>query len=291
MEKQKSKAEKHLSGAQKLWIGIAVIALLLILLCAGLWLLKIKLFEENDHFVMREIILSRPDGLNNTYWNSEQNREKRIGDLEKELQIQPGITNLFALDLSELRKILLQNHPEIGRVNIRRQLPDQLLFEIYERLPAANIGPRRGAPVLEDRYIDEEGFVFSSAFCEKTKLPQIIDMNDQETGLVRPGEGPLKTDGIRLALDFIGLVNRSYPELRISSITLVASVHRVQCAIRYRSREYTVLLPYPMSAEKLRNDIMGRLMPVLTLQHRNNDPRSIIDLQYQDQAVVKPRSL
>lgn len=288
----KSSADRRFSGAQKLWIGIAAVSLLLIAAGSASWWLKTEFFENNPHFVLKKILISRPDGISRTYWNAEQNREQRIRDLQKELPLEIGVSNLFALDPVQLKKQLLSRHAEISRVVIRRILPDQLQFEIYERLPVANIGPGIPANVNQadriDRYVDEEGYVFLSSYCEPVQLPRIIDMSDIETGKLELGT-KISTGGVKQALAFIKLVNRAYPELLPRSIVLIANQQYIQTSLRYRNHDYTVLLPYPVPEEKLQNDVMGRLVPTIRLQHQKKDFRSIIDLRYENQAVAKPR--
>ncbi len=288
----KSSTARRFSGAQKLWIGIAAVSLLLIAAGIAFWWLKTEFFENNPHFTLKKILISRPDGVSRTYWNAEQHREQRIRDLQDELPLEIGVSNLFALDLAQLKTQFLSRHAEVSRVVIRRILPDQLLFEIYERLPVANIGPgvptnvSRAEPV--DRYVDEEGYVFLSSHCEQVLLPRIVDMSDIETGRLELG-AKITTGGVKQALAFIKLVNRAYPEIRIQKITLVANQYFTQVTLRYRNHDYIVNLPYPVSEEKLQNDVMGRLIPTLRLQHQKQDFQSIIDLRYENQAVAIPR--
>ncbi len=285
--------DRHFSGAQKLWIGIAAVSLAAVAAGIALWWLKTEFFENNERFTLREVHISRPDGFNRTYWTAEKHHGKRVLELEEILQFQIGVSNLFALDLAQMRKQLLAAHPEISRAVIRRGLPDQLHFEIYERLPVASIGygaDTNTAAERFNRYVDEEGAVFSSAYCEPVQLPAIIEMTGEktETGMAVPGD-TVTAESMRLAIDFICLLNRAYPELAPRTVVLVEKQHLIQTEIRYRNNYYTVILPYPVTGDKLRNDLMGRLIPALKAQHRKNDSRSFIDLRYENQAVVRPR--
>lgn len=51
-----------------------------------------------------------------------------------------------------------------------------------------------------------------------------------------------------------------------------------------------MILPYPVQMERLRTDIMGRLLPVLKEQYGKRDFSSIIDLRFDKQAVIRPRN-
>lgn len=279
----------RLSNAQKLWIGLAVVFLLLLALSFLLYFLKAQLFEENNHFTLKELRICRPDGFSQSFWNGEKNREKRLRELRIELSILEGSTNLFTLEPARIREQLLKNHPEIRRVNVRRILPDQLEFEIYERLPIVNIGPEIGSTVRIDRYLDEEGYVISSDRCEPVVLPRVIDMSDREVGKAKCGD-MIRTDGIKLTLSFVGLIARSYPQLNVRVIKLDTLQSCIQSEVQYAGNIYTVLLPYPVSEDKLQNDIMGRLLPALKQQHLRRDFTSFIDLRFENQTVVRPRT-
>lgn len=282
----------RLSGAQKSWIGLAVLLAGAALLLLFIHLLRMRLFEENPRFTLREIVISPPEGYVSTYWNAVRNRKMREAELAEELSLRPEKTNIFSLNMKALRKKLLAAHPEIEHLVIRKRIPDQLVFQIRERFPVADIGsaPKSVDPRQIPRYLDETGHVFSAEYSLCLNPPRIIDLaGRKELQNLRPGD-TVNSDDIRLALDFLRLVRSGYPALIIRKIAFAAMDNSIHCTIGYQGHDFTVILPISMSREKLRNDIPGRLIPALKQQFRKKDFSSLIDLCYEGQAVIRPTS-
>jgi len=294
--KKKSKLglKLNLSPMQKIWIGLAIVLVFLFLLVIGGILVKARMFERNPRFTLKNIEIRPPDGYVTSYWNSEFNREKRKKELAKELQLESGTMNVFAVELGVLRKRLMDEHSEISDVIVRRELPDTLSFTITERVPLADIGrgiPNKNGASLQagNRYLDGNGMVIDAAHCQKLTLPKIIDLSEREIGKLRPGD-QVSSDGIRLALDFIQLINTDtmFKDIEVKTIALVTFNNSIQCVLMYKNADFTVILPYPVQKDKIRSDIMGRLVPVLKEQYRRHDFKSMIDLRYDKQAVIRP---
>lgn len=296
--KLKEKITGNLSGAQKLCIGLAVVLLLLALCIIGGYLLKARLFEKNPRFTLKQIEIVPPEGYVLSYWNSEFNREKRCRELASELRIDVGNVNLFELDPGKLRTKMLKEHSEIEKLSIRRVLPDRLEFTIYERVPIANIGPCKADPSAPaslqlgkrvPRYLDDTGTVISADRCQQITLPMVIDMTDKEIGGLKPGD-VVRSAPVRLALDLIKLVTTdpAYKDIVIRTILLVSFEKSIQCNITFRDKEheYIVILPYPVSYEKLRTDVMGRLLPVLREKYSRRESNLKIDMRFEKQVVV-----
>lgn len=293
----KAQLPRSLTPVQKIWIGLAVLFLLFVV-CAGCgFLLKARLFENNPRFILKRIEIQPPDGYTVSYWNSEINREKREKQLAEELGLDSGTVNLFAVNPATLRKRLLAEHSEIADAVVRRVIPDTISFTITERIPIADIGRRvseKQQPVMQvgpTRYLDENGIVISSEYTQKLALPRIIDLSDREVGRLQPGD-TVQSGGVRLALDFIRLVGTSpdFQDIVVKTIALVSFNNSIQCTFKYFDGEFTAILPYPIQPERLRADVMGRLIPVLKEQYRKRDFSSIIDLRFKDQAVIRPRN-
>ena len=98
--------------------GIMIILALIVL---SLWFTSKSLFDRNDHFILRNVIV-RSGG----WWKS------RSGEVSSVLKIKPGETNLFSLDLANMRKVL-EAEPSISKVSISRFLPDTLAVDIERR--------------------------------------------------------------------------------------------------------------------------------------------------------------
>jgi cell division septal protein FtsQ len=100
-------------------------------------------------------------------------------------QIKKGM-NLFAFDISKVRKDLTRQSPNIKSVEISRQLPDTLKMRIVERVPLARVG-RKSSFV-----VDEEGYVFNLRAGYR-ELPVITGYRDPN---MKPGS---RLCGIALA--------------------------------------------------------------------------------------------
>ena len=92
--------------------GIMIILALIVL---SIWFTSKSLFDRNDHFILKRVVV-RSGG----WWKSKSNEVSSV------LKIKPGETNLFALDLAEMRK-LLEAEPSISKVSISRILPGYTL--------------------------------------------------------------------------------------------------------------------------------------------------------------------
>ncbi|MDD4871939.1 MAG: FtsQ-type POTRA domain-containing protein [Kiritimatiellae bacterium] len=115
-------------------IGVTVLAWL------GCRLAFRALFSDNDRFIIRNAIIQEGSVISS--------------DLIKEYtQIKEGM-NLFAFDITKVRKDFLRQCPNVKSMKIIRQLPDTLQISIVERNPVARIG--RKSPFVAD----SEGYVF-----------------------------------------------------------------------------------------------------------------------------------
>lgn len=67
-------------------------------------------------------------------------------------------TNLFAVDIAQLRRDIIARVPNVRDMEITRFLPHTLRIDVYERVPVAVIQPKRGPDV----FVDEQGYVFAA---------------------------------------------------------------------------------------------------------------------------------
>ncbi len=144
------------------------------------------LFSNNPRYVLRSIEV-HSDG-------------KRITpDLFREWTgVQPGM-NLFAVDILQIQKFVLQKAHMIKSIEILRHLPDRMEVRLSERMPVARV-ECRGAVYLG---IDREGHLFGIRGGAQT-LPAII--GGSTVGL---RSGTVASATIQRALEVIDACNRS----------------------------------------------------------------------------------
>jgi len=104
---------------------------------------------------------------------------EKIADTEiKSIISEKTNKSIFLADLSNIKDYLIKQYPRIGRISIRRKLPDTILTEIEERKPAAVL--------VKDGYfiLDKEGIAFEKTPNNSLGLPEITkqDCFDVELG-------------------------------------------------------------------------------------------------------------
>ena len=144
------------------------------------------LFSSNPRYVLRTIEV-HSDG-------------KRITpDLFREWTgVQPGM-NLFAVDIGQVQKFVLQKAHMIKSIEILRHLPDRMEVRLSERMPVARVDCRSAGYLG----IDREGFLFGLRGGAQT-LPVII--GGSTLGL---RSGTMAQASIQRALDVIDACSRS----------------------------------------------------------------------------------
>ncbi|MCF7854382.1 MAG: FtsQ-type POTRA domain-containing protein [Candidatus Pacebacteria bacterium] len=132
----------------------AVVALFVLTLYG----LKLFLFVRNPHFRLRDSEITVYGDL-----TPPQIREKLA-----EWGIEPRRTNLFEVDLRDLRERLEDWHVLVQRVRIGRRLPGTLVIDVYERYAVAQLlGPN-------GRLIDGGGLVLPARRDPRTLTLPII---------------------------------------------------------------------------------------------------------------------
>lgn len=76
--------------------------------------------------------------------------------------------NILLVDLEGIKEYLSKEYPRIGRINVKRKLPNTILAEIEERKPAAVL-KKEGFFVL-----DKEGIAFEKTPDNSLNIPEII---------------------------------------------------------------------------------------------------------------------
>lgn len=102
--------------------------------------------------------------------------------------------NIFKINLKELSRMIIVEHPEILKAEVRRLLPDKVTIKLKHRLAFARIEPQGYSYKI--LFVDKEGFILkgvdSASF---NTLPKITGIN---TELARIREGK-QSESIQLA--------------------------------------------------------------------------------------------
>lgn len=279
-----------LTGPQKLWIGFGAVLLVLALLIVGIWQLKTEMFEENEHFILQRTAIDLPANPGG-YWNSLDDTEKRVSTLCSELGIIINRTNIFELDLPNMRRNLLEWHPEIQEIQIIPVLPDTLNFKIVERIPVVNIGPqilKDGSGNGPDRLVDDKGTVVSSVYYEYlSNLPRIKDETDPVVASFTFGD-TIKNDGIVTLIAFAKLLQEA--QLTPHTICLKKTEKydkHIETSLTYKGVLFSkIIFKYSVNFDELRTRILPGLQQVL--ENQNGNGSSTIRTDINGQWIVEP---
>ena len=297
-DSSKTASRPGLSKKAKFWIGLSLAVIIPTLAALIAYRIYLSLLPDNPRLVVRKVLIAGyfTSGDYSAYWNPTDGNElqERIDYISSILRIQPGKTQLFSnkkdYSLSAMSGKLRQEIPELERVNVRRVIPDQLVFELFEREPVANLG--------KDYYISKDGTVLSKAVYKDMSLPTIVcnpaSVRTTDDGTpFRRGEN-LSSSAIRTALDFISLVRLKYTDIQLTHVIFLVKEEKcIQCDLLYKNDKapFSVLVPIQNRSNEasFQDDIFGRLIPKLEESVRNHDDERILDLRFANRIVVKKR--
>lgn len=274
-EKTSGKKKLDLTGLQKVWIAGALLffGVNIVLMC--IFGLNSLLFTGNEHFTLREIVITPPPGYMYSYWNNEEQREKRIRMIREELFLSPGRTNLFELNPGEMRTTMLQKHPEIRNIEIRKVYPDRLEFTIQETSPFLSIGNRR--------CLDDRGKVVGIEYFRELGLPLFLDNSDEVLKNVKPGE-EYHSKPAEFAISLVKLLQEKYPQIGLARIE-----HKdlyMDCLVKFGNYTFRVFLPYPVRPEEdLYRNKIPQLYDRLQALHQKKQYSVLIDLRFKDPVI------
>ena len=279
-----------LSKKAKFWIGLCLAVIIPAIAGVLLWLAYRALFPNNPRLIVNSIRLAGNSG----YWSpaDPDERQERMNRILTILRIHPGRTPMFSgekeYDLAAMTAKLRAEIPELERADIRRILPDQLIFELHERIPVANLGA--------NYYIDDSATVLDkSAYYDiSASLPSLsckpsAARASDDAAPFKRGE-VLSNSSIRTVLDFIRLTRLEFTDVHIKTIYI--SQDFIQCDLFYKNDPgaFTVLIPLRVREEQLRDDVFGRLIPKLDSSIRNHDEERSLDLRFKDRIIAKKRT-
>ena len=279
-----------LSKKAKFWIGLSLAVIIPLIAAVLLWLAYLALFPNNPRLVVNSVRLAGNSG----YWSpaDSDERRERMDRILSILRIHPGRTPMFSeekdYDLAAMSAKLRQEIPELERADIRRVLPDQIIFELHERIPVANLG--------SNFYLDGEGTVLDKTACYdiSASLPSLAckpaDARvSKDNSPFKRGE-VLSESSIRTTLEFIRLTRVEFTNVHLLSVYV--SQDSLQCRLLYKNsqRVFTILLPLHVDDQKLHDDIFGRLLPKLETSIQNREEEDILDLRFEDRVIARKSS-
>lgn len=288
-DEPKPASRPGLSKKAKFWIGLSLAVCIPAITCVLLWLAYLALFPNNPRLVVNSVRLAGNSG----YWSpaDPDERQARMDRILSILRIRPGGTPLFSgrkeYGLAAMAAKLRTEIPELERAEIRRVLPDQLIFELHERIPVANLGP--------NFYIDDSATVLDKAayYDVSGSLPVLsckpsAVRTSQDAAPFKRGE-VLSDSSIRTVLDFLRLTRLEFTDVHPKLIYI--SQDFIQCDLLYRNDPgaFTILIPLRVREEQLREDIFGRLLPKLEISVRNHEEERSLDLRFKDRIIAKKR--
>ena len=294
----KSSSRPGLSKKAKFWIGLSLAVCIPVIAGVLMWLAYRALFPNNPRLVVNSIRLAGNSG----YWSpaDPDERQARMDRILAILRIRPGSTPMFSgkeeYDLAVMAAKLRTEIPELERADIRRVLPDQLIFELHERIPVANLGTNYyiddSATVLDkSAYYDVSGSL-PSLSCKPSAVRASGDADPFKRGEV------LSDSCIRTILDFLRLTRLEFTDVHPKYIYVAHSASSptsadfIQCDLLYKNDPdaFTILIPLRVREEQLRDDIFGRLLPKLESTIRNHEDERSLDLRFKDRIIAKKRN-
>lgn len=246
------------------YVRISLAFIVLIVLAggaiAGVVLLNQTFFHGNPRFALKSIAVESVG-----WWNGRSSR------VASDLDLHPGSTNVFALNLAKLRADLLKKEPSVKNVRVARILPDTLSFTITERIPRASLGDANSPWV-----VNEEGVVMSSHSCIdlRGELPVIIDL-PKHLNVVSGA----RLEELEPALELIMLTKRKFQEFKIAKISLKKG-GELNVALFYQDAPYGVTMP----RENL-EFLLGKLRLALRQATLRNDQKHRVNLLCDGQVI------
>jgi len=267
----------------------SIILGLIILLAIGILSFKFiygEMFSENPRFRLRNVIVK-----SSGYWNN------RSEDIMRILELKKGTTNLFNLNLSELRKTLENNKGEgIASAEVSKELPDTLKVEIVERIPQAVLYNKKSGMLA-----DKEGVVMDSKYFKDMtdSLPIITGFKISENNKEKSNYFGQTISVIKPALIFISIINEDYNDMEIKVINLYSPNKLVVFMEVSTNKIVKVTLPFQYSPDppttnaeivessKLVRYKLNELRELFKYLKWKNNPFTEINMLYKNQAVVK----
>jgi len=262
----KSNRKKNITKKPGFRLGMIASGIMIIfaLIFLFLWFSYRSLFNNNAHFVLKRVIV-RSGG----WW------KLRSKEVETILDLTPGKTNIFDINLAE-KRAQLETEPSIEKTSISRVLPDTLSIDIIERIPTAFLYKSEYPKV-----VDEHGIVMLTKSCVDVdhNLPVITGFRAAKDDTL-PGK---ELHQILPAIKFLNLASKHIPEMHISRISMSdPKFFNSAVSIPGLRKKYTLYIARKGLSQKI--DVLKVLLDEVA---RNRPDAKIIDMRYEGQAVVK----
>ena len=286
----KASSRPGLSKKAKFWIGLSLAVCIPVIAGVLLWLAYRVLFPNNPRLIVNSIRLAGNSG----YWSpaDPDERQERMDRILSILRIRPGGTPMFSGKEEYGLAYMAGKHrteiPELERADIWRVLPDQMIFELHERIPVANLGTNYyiddSATVLDKSAYYDVSASLPSLSCKPSSVRTSGDASPFKRGEV------LADSSIRTVLNFIRLARLEFTDVHPKYIYIAQDF--IQCDLLYKNDPgvFTILIPLRVREEQLRDDIFGRLLPKLESTIRNHEDERSLDLRFKDRIIAKKRS-
>ena len=257
----KSKARKPAASKEKqkiarIFLVLFIICFGAVLLGFGFWGLSKVLFSKNERLILRQVKVSGlPAG--------------RIKALNKYLEIYPGVSNLYDIELAKT-KSKIQKISYIKSASVYRELPDTLKIKIIQRTPLAYLQKYKAKWL-----VDEDSIIMHSRFCMKVKYPLPVIRGFSKTTLKSGRFMP----GIQQALKLIELTKYKFRDFSLSSIDLSEDKKMTFVMISKR-RAYKVIIP-----DKGLDDSLIKLH--YAIDQKQGRHQATIDLTFNNQVIFR----
>lgn len=269
------------SRKTKIWIGVIAAILIPIVLAFLAWFGYLACFPDNARLVVADIRLAGPS----LRWNPQDPnlRYERTEQIIETLNLRLGQTHLFSVKPDVLAHRLMFKIPELKNAEVWRVLPDQLVFDLRERTPVADLG--RGL------YLDEESIVLDRKYCaDLTGLLPMLGFIRQNNSDFHAGQDLSSDPDVKAAQEFMKTIRLETSDIiRLSSVAVIHNTQSdcIQCQMFFKDdpKPFTIIMPANLISEKVRVDILGRLIPVME-ENLNSSHRSI-SLRFDGMAVIQ----
>lgn len=267
----------------------AIFLLICFLIALGFFSFKYvfeTMFSENPRFRLRNVVVK-----SSGYWNNRADDVMRILDLKK------GVTNLFNINLYDLRKKLEDRKGDgIAFAEVSKELPDTIKFEIVERIPQAVLYNKKSGMI-----VDKDGVVMNSRYFKEVveSMPVITGFKINENSKMKSDSYGQTLTNLKPALVLISTINENFSDMELRVVNLYSPNKLLVFLVGPGHRVIKVTLPFEYSADAPPSGIelvettrmlktkLEELKELLKYLKWKKTQFTEINMIYKDQAVVK----
>ncbi len=291
--------------------GLIVFAILLLIAGSigfGCYVLNLHLFADNQNFTLKRFLVSST-ALDSSRWTG----DAAAAELAGVMGVRIGETNLFGVELGELRQRALYACPGIERIAVERQLPDTIKVRITERMPQAVvffIGPdgrrlgmaddvrRRASGIAPAGLLlaDYDSVLMARGDCAPVDPAMLAQITFQSRSVSRPGALVEACPGevypaLQAAMTLLRESKKRKSLLEIKAIAIevaderinVAQVKKFTIMFSFDGSVGTAVLPAENAAGRL-DDLEDAIRQSVL---EDGAPGSVYNLLFENQVVKK----